>query len=575
MDTNNRAGLWSGQKFSLRRWCWVALLLPNAYLPFYLALGAEEGGWLTALTALRWVSFSVLYWIPTAYIVFCTAGSRAQRWLSGFALSVPLYFLCLWLVYPLAGTTFHPATTKIWGIYLLVTVPCFLLVVGLAALTSYRPWSRRAVFTLAVLCLAIGIAWPLSLIFGTDQYRWPTSQDSWNLTGGHLVELPSGKILSGKNIHVKHGRISQIIDAETDTSSLPRIDLGGAYVLPGLIDVHTHLAAPVRSVLSGFDFGFLLEEEFSHYADHRRAYLESGVTAVRDCGGPAVKLFHWREQIADHRLLGPELFAVGRLVTAPHGHPVETIWKAFPYLSRQGAILAGNQSELITGLRKNLKEGPPDAIKFIDGTIGQAPEILNPTLMAAGILWARQHHFITVVHTETAGEIKDAVQDAATGVEHVATAGVLPASLIAQMVQAHTFADPTFGEYAATLQLEHVPAGQRTARLQSSYAAVRQLAEAGVPLTIGTDAPLVAYGSGFLDELDDFKAAGFSPLQILTFATKNNAAYLEKSSLLGCIDAGCKGDLLVTAANPLTDLPTLRKPLMIFRDGVLVIGKRP
>jgi imidazolonepropionase-like amidohydrolase len=158
-------------------------------------------------------------------------------------------------------------------------------------------------------------------------------------------------------------------------------------------------------------------------------------------------------------------------------------------------------------------------------------------------------------------------------VEHVATAGALPPQLIAQMAQAHTFADPTFGEYETTLRLQNIPADQRATRLQSSYTAVRQLAAAGVPITIGTDAPLVAYGSGFLDELDQFVRAGFSTVEILTFATRNNAAYLGRPQTLGCIDAGCTANLLVVGQNPLTDLRTLRKPMLVLRDGIVVVGK--
>lgn len=564
----------SPPQFSFRLWCLIALLLPNYLLPFYLALGAEEGGWLTALTALRWASFSVFYWIPAGWLVFGRQGSWIKRWLQGFLVSVPLYFLCLWIVYPLAGANFHPSGIKAWIIYFAGTIPLFLLVVCFAWLTTFRLWSRRSVLALATLVFVAGIAWPLSLFFGTDQYPWPKAQkDSWNLTGGKLVELRSGQILSAKNVHIEHGRVVAIVDAAKDESALPQMDLHGAYVLPGLIDVHMHLAAPLRSVFAPFDFGYLIEEEFSHYADHRRAYLESGVTAIRDCGGPAAQLFRWRQAIAEHRLLGPQLFAVGRLVTAPEGHPVATIWKSFPYLARQGAILARSQRQMLAGLEKSQREGPSDAIKFIDGTIGRATKILDPKLMADGIAWARERHFITVVHTETPGEIQDAVNDGATGVEHVATAGALPPQLIAQMAQAHTFADPTFGEYETTLRLQNIPAHQRATRLQSSYTAVRQLAAAGVPITIGTDAPLVAYGSGFLDELDQFVRAGFSTVEILTFATSNNAAYLGRPETLGCIDAGCTANLLVVGQKPLTDLRTLRKPMLVLRDGIVVVGK--
>ncbi len=566
----------SPRLFSLPFWCGISLLLPNLYFPFYFAMGAEEGGWLTAIDAFRWVAFSVLYWLPIGYMVFGRPGSTVKRLTSGFLLSIPAYFLCLWIVYPLTGFAFHPSSGKAWVIYFFCTVPCFLLIAGIAWLTGHRVWTRRLVMAIAILAFAAGLAWPISLLIGTDRYGWPKNRnDSWNLTGGNLVDLPSGQILTGRNIHISRGRIDAVVDGATDKSTLPRIDLAGAYILPGLIDVHVHLDAPVRSVLSPFDFNYLVEEEFSHFADHRRGYLENGITAIRDCGGPAVKLFGWRSAIAQHRLLGPRLFAVGRLVTAPQGHPVATIWKRFPYLAREGAILAGNRAELIQGLELNQKEGPPDAIKFIDGTIGLAKQIIDPKLMADGIGWAHERHYITVVHTETPAEIHDAVQDGATGVEHVATAGRLPPGLIAQMAAQHTYADPTFGELEIALRLRKISAAQRAVELQTAYSSVRQLAAAGVPLVIGTDAPLVPYGTGFLDELDQFKRAGFSQAEILTFATRNNAAYLGKPKTLGCISMGCNADLVVLSENPINNLRALRHPKLVFRDGIPVAGKKP
>jgi imidazolonepropionase-like amidohydrolase len=169
---------------------------------------------------------------------------------------------------------------------------------------------------------------------------------------------------------------------------------------------------------------------FSDFAPHRREYLEKGITAIRDDGGPAAHLFALRTAIADHRLLGPRLFVVGRLVTVRHGHPVATIWKAFPALARDGAILADSEQSLISGLQENYREEPPDAVKFIYGTIGLAPERLSPELLRTGIAWSSEHHLISVVHAETTDEVREAIADGATGVEHVASIDSLPESLL-------------------------------------------------------------------------------------------------------------------------------------------------
>jgi enamidase len=559
--------------FPLRTWVVLALLLPNLPLPFYAALGYESGGIHEALEfCARWLSFAALYWLPVGWLALRPYPRRIIALLIAYACSVPLFLLCLWIVYPLAGTRFHPSSGPAWGIYFSATVWFFLLVAALAWFAAGRPWRRISLLAVSALLFLAGTIGPTFLIFGTDRLRWPAERaQTLNIVNCSLIDLPSGQVISGKNVHIRDGRIVGIVDAAGDRFGEPILNAAGGYLLPGLIDVHTHLDAPMRSVTEPFDFSYMLDQEFSRMADHRRAYLDAGVTAVRDCGGPAMHTFAWRAAIDNHQVLGPRLFAVGRVVTSPHGHPVATIWKSFPYLAREGAVLATSSDNLEAGLNHNERQGPADAVKFIYGTIGRAKEMLSPALLADGIRWARAHHKISVVHTETVAEIRDAVEDGATGVEHVATAGEIPSALAEEMAQKGTFADPTFGEFKTALQLTSVPADEQQRRLADRYAAIRKLASAGVRLVIGTDAPLVPFGAGFLDELDHFKRAGFSPVEILTFATVNNAAYLGQGGKLGCLNPGCYADLVLLSASPLDSLSALRKPKEVLRDGIPVL----
>lgn len=358
-----------------------------------------------------------------------------------------------------------------------------------------------------------------------------SSPGSFNLVNIHIVDLEHGTVRDNLHLHVRNGKIVEIVSAQGDQTSLPMLDAAGKYLMPGMIDVHAHLDTSLRSIQAQFDFPYFLEQEFSSVSDHRRAYLEVGVTAVPDCGGPANYLAAWKASIAQHKLLGPRLFTVGRLITVPDGHSVGTIWKSFPFLARQGAVLVTTPQSLIAGLNANMQAGV-DAYKFIYGTIGMTQARLSPELLAQGLRWTNDHHAISIVHVETNAEIRDAVNDGATGVEHVSMAGTVPAELIDQIIAHRTFVDPTFGEDVTAMRLQHTSSAQIAERLNQSYAAIQAIAKAGGTLTVGTDAPLVAYGSGFLDELDHFLHAGFTPQQVLNFATRNNAAYLGQSGHL-------------------------------------------
>jgi imidazolonepropionase-like amidohydrolase len=177
------------------------------------------------------------------------------------------------------------------------------------------------------------------------------------------------------------------------------------------------------------------------------------------------------------------------------------------------------------------------------------------------------------VHAETAEEIADAVRFGATGVEHSAMAGALPVHLIESLAKAGTFVDPTFGEYVTAMTLDGRPESERGQAIAVSYAATQQMAGAGVRLAIGTDAPLVAYGTGLLDEMDHFIRAGFNASQVLTIATANNAAYLGQEGRLGCVRVKCAADLIVAQHNPLIDIKALRLLTLVLREGVPVVRR--
>lgn len=549
-----------------------ALLLVCVPLPLILTLLYEGGGWRDAAPAFfSWLALPFFYWLPVGLILLRWPRGGVTRFFVGFLASLPLYFFCLWLVYPAFGGHFHPSSGTIWGIYFSQTPTYFLLVYFLYLLTRRGVRLARITAAFATALFLAGLAAPAVVRGRTDPFKWPQSGHAAgevNITGARIVDASSGQIVDGKDVHLKGGRILEIVDRARDTSSAPKLDAGGKYLLPGLMDVHTHLQVPFRSLAAGFEFGYFVDSMFSDYALNRRAYLEAGVTTVRDLGGPAAKCFQLRAELASHDFLGPRLLCVGRLVTAPHGHPVSTIWS--PSISRQGAILAWDSASLISGLEKNYAAGPPDAVKFIYGTIGRAPERLRSDLLEQGIAWAKSRNLISVVHAETTEEVTEAVRAGATGVEHVATIESLPGDLIPLMMQNKTFVDPTFGEYDAALALQGVNAAERARTIQQKYGFIRQMAAAGVPLTIGTDAPLVAYGTGLHDEMAHYLKAGFQPAEVLRFALINNAAYLGQGSELGKIAPGYRADLLLARDNPLENLETLRKPVWVMLDGQVV-----
>lgn len=551
----------------------LSLMLVCVPLPFLLAMQYLGGGIGNCVPVLfGWLALATFYWWPIGVLLFLWNRGWISRVLVGYLISLPLYLFCLFLVYPVFDARFHPSSPAVWGIYFSQTPVYFALVTFLFLLVRRENAVRRITSWLVATVFAIGVFAPIVYASRIDHYTWPKSRlERVNIVNARLVDPAANRIVEGVNVHVEDGRIVALVEAARDSANWPTVDAARQYLLPGLIDVHTHLQAPVRSVLAPFDFQFLVESLFSDYAPQRRSYLENGVTTVRDVGGPAANAYQMRAALQAQRMLGPRLFVVGRLVTSPHGHPVSTIWNA--QTSKEGAILASDSSSLIIGLERNYEAGPPDAVKFIYGTIGQAKEKLALNLLEEGIAWARTKKLISIVHAETTKEVSEAARAGATGIEHVASIESLPDDLVSLLVANKIFVDPTFGELDTALTLRHVDEPKRKELLRERYQFIEKLQRAGIPLTIGTDAPLVAYGTGLHDEFDHYLKAGFTPSQVLTIDTRNDAAYLGESNTLGQIAPGFQADILLVRGNPLENIETLRQPTWVMLQGQIVVPR--
>jgi imidazolonepropionase-like amidohydrolase len=568
-------------QFILKQFFLPAFSLVGTLFPLYLLFQYKSGELLDVLLMLIvWAALLVVYWLPVGMFLFRAERLGGWAFLAGYFVSLPFYFLTVFVGLGLLTHTmlpsslaFHPHTLRQWISYAYATPTFYLIVLFFYLLVRRGRRLARVTQVVTIVVFASAITATAVLALKTDQYRWPSGAPSrFEITNAKIVDASGNRIIELHNVEVENGKIVQIVPAGAGENSWTKIDAQGGYLVPGLIDVHVHLQAPFRSMHameSGFDFPYFMDSILGDYAPQRRAYLEEGVTAIRDMGGPAVPIFALRAGVVRHKLLGPRIFAVGRLVTSPRGHPVSTIWTA--EIARQGAILASDPASLIAGLEKNYREGPPDAVKIIDGTIGMAPKKINREILDRAVAWAQSKNLMSLVHIETVEEAAEAVDAGATGIEHVATVENLPDSLVTDMVEHHTFADPTFGEFKTALVLHHAGTAEIERQLEIKYGFIRRLDAAGVRLTLGTDAPLVEYGEGYEDELDQFAKAGFSPAQILTIATVNNAAYLGRAAELGTLAQGYHADLFLVRANPLQDIRAVRKPVWVMLDGQIVV----
>jgi len=517
-----------------------------------------------------WLYLAIAYWWPLGWWLARASPRVWLRALVGYLLSIPLYFAALAVTYASIGYHFAPRNGDMWLTYLSASPWFYVYVIVLWWLVR-RPGLRRAVTQ--CLAAAIGVVvmgTPVAAILLVDRFEPAAATPPVaRIANVRVVDPISGASSRLQTVVLDGGRIVSVEDSSSSKvqSAGGVIDGHGAFLAPGLIDVHTHLQTPASSIDS-FSLRYAGREVFGNYPDHRQQYLASGITSIRDTGGAATVSWRLRNELRAGRLAGPRLFTVARLVTSPEGHPVSTIWPAM--LAGPGAIQASNGAAMKAGLKADLAEFEPDAIKVIYGTIGRARTHLTEDLLTDAVRVARQHGIPSIVHAETTDDVAAAVRAGATGIEHVASIGALPDSLLQMLEETKPFVDPTFGEYRVLLRQQRMAGPAVDAAMNTARAIVARLADAHVPLVAGTDAPLVPYGSGLHDELRELEHAGLPRDAILRIATVNNAAYLNRAATLGRVAPGFRADLILLERNPLEQLDTLRHPLWTMVDGVMM-----
>jgi imidazolonepropionase-like amidohydrolase len=111
-----------------------------------------------------------------------------------------------------------------------------------------------------------------------------------------------------------------------------------------------------------------------------------------------------------------------------------------------------------------------------------------------------------------------------------------------------------------------IAAGERT-----EAANLKRLAEAGIPIAMGTDAgnPLTLHGPSVYAEMEAMQAAGLTPMQVLVASTRGGAQALGREKELGTVEKGKLADLLIVAADPSRDVANLRQVRWVVRGGVV------
>ena len=395
------------------------------------------------------------------------------------------------------------------------------------------------------------------------------------LRNATLIDCVQPNSRPGMAVVIENGRITGVSErGAVPESDAEVIDLRGAYLMPGLWDVHVH---PDYLSLSDAP----LADQVALFG-HRlmTALTESGIVGFRCAGTHSFMDVAWKRAFDSGQFVGPRLYACGHFLTTTGGH----------FLTTGHALECDGPYGFVKAIREQIKNGV-DHIKLnlSGGIMGPAWDrhwhsfLLKDELEAAFAI-CRQRDFKVMAHATNPEAVKNAVRLGAHSVEH---GYIMDDECIDLMLEHDAW-------YVPTLAISHLTPDQARNEWERAYLRQRRLApslccradaasgvhaqwfrkalDAGVKMALGSD--IRPLKDAALLEMGLWVRDGATPWQTVLAATKHAAALCGAAGDLGTVEVGKLADLIVVSENPLEDIANVRKLLLVFKEGRIVSDKR-
>lgn len=393
------------------------------------------------------------------------------------------------------------------------------------------------------------------------------------LRAGAVVDVRTGQEMPNATVIVQGDKVVGV--APTASTAIHagdrEVDLRGMTVLPGLIDVHTHLT-------SATEFDPFLEvtmtpgKEAIQGVENAKTTLEAGFTTVRNVGANGFTDVALRDEIDAGRIPGPHMQVSGPALGITGGHMDENLLPSQYHVVGEG--VADGIPAVQHMVRQNIKYGA-DLIKIgASGGVlskGDDPQASQYTREEMVAIVADAHRLGRKVaaHAHGAQAILWASEAGVDSIEH---GSYLDEAGIEAMKAHGTYLVPTaylidwmqqFGKLPPIYQQK-----MRDVSAVEKQNAIRAI-KAGVKVACGTDAAVYPHGLN-AHELDVYvNQFGMTPLQALQTATLNAADLMNWTNKAGSLEPGKWADVIAVKGDPLKDIKTLQHVVFVMKSGVV------
>jgi imidazolonepropionase-like amidohydrolase len=428
------------------------------------------------------------------------------------------------------------------------------------------PSAGRA-FVIASLCLA------------TALLAAPAGAAAKFVRAGRLIDPEKGVVLTDQRIEIENGRVVAVTAFSPPPPGAVLVDWSAYTVLPGLIDMHVHLADADETNNVAEPLLHSTEEIALIGARHARATLEAGFTSVHDVGCfRAFADVALRDAINRGDVPGPRMSAVGAYITVPGGGGEVTGFA--PDVMVPEDMRAGVVTDAADVTRKvnYLFQHGADSIKLIatGAVLAQGTEPgqqeLTEEEMHAAVVVAAQRGARVAAHAHGAGGIKSAMRAGVQSIEH---ASLIDDEGIAMAKAKGVYLDMDIynGDYIEEIGTrDGWPADMMRKNRDTTDAqreGFRKAVKAGVKLTFGTDAGVYPHGTN-ARQFKYMVRYGMTPMQAIQSATVTSAELLGWSKDVGALSPRHYADMIAVAKDPLSDISALEAVDHVMKGGEIV-----
>lgn len=448
-------------------------------------------------------------------------------------------------------------------------------------------WAALRIFVVALGAIA----------FGAPQVALTGTAGNVTIDDVTIVDVVHGKLFPHMTVVVDGKRIASVAPSRKarpgESHSGTVVDAAGMYLIPGLWDMHVHVAFTNDAARIQSTDALMLP-----------LLIANGVTGVRDMGSNLDAVLAARDAIASHQMIGPRIVTPGPMLDGPTSRyqviikvtTAEEGRAAVQQLHNRGVDFIKTQSLIPRDAYFALAE---EAAKLGMRFEGHVPDAIRASEAVA----AQQHSFEHLLGVFGASTT---IEDQVIAGKKPSNAAILTAhseanekAIIALLAKNHVWQCPTIlsdlGSAADVVSDPGLPYWFKNTVDQWKASSLRalnstdtaaadikqrfnqwelslttKLHAAGVPFLAGTDAPAgfdLVPGASLHSELEWLVRAGFTPLEALQTATINPATYLGRTKDFGTVEAGKIADLVLLARNPLVSIGNSRSVVAVVADG--------